>query len=880
MEIEEIKMIQTPWFFSVDEIFEKQNTSINGLTTSEANNRLKYFGQNNFINIKSISIFKLAIKQFMSPLIFILAGAAILTTFLQEWVNTIFILGAILINVGLGLYREYQAESTLEKLVTYIKNRSRVIRDNHEKEIDSHLLVPGDIINLSYGSRIPADARIIRVNNFRVDEAILTGESMPVEKSNNIIKESSQVADRINMVYAGTMVVEGFSTAVVVQTGINTELGKIADLVSNTDRAITPIQKGVSQLSWYIFSLTMFIVVCIFILGVLRGEPIFQMLVLSAAVAVGAVPEALPIALTIILSVGAERIAKRKGIIRKLAAAETLGSATLIMTDKTGTLTKADMKLVGVYTYNILVKEEYNEKSHPHFSDEQKKILELSLRNIDVAVENPEDDEKKWNFSGRPFEINIAKASILHNISNKEMLLESSNLYLPFNSTNKFSISKDHNHYIIMGAPDILLEKTDIDKDEYLKVSAWIQQASSAGKRLIAIGTIEGSKDIKDINKINNINFEGILSFFDPIREEVPEAIKNIENHGVKVIMITGDLKGTALSVGKSLGWEVKDDEILTGEDIHQMDDSQILEVINKIKIFARVTPEDKLRIGSLYRQLGEVVAMTGDGVNDAPALKMVDIGISLGSGSDVAQSASDLVLLDDNFETISMAIDEGRRILANIRKTFIYLMSNALDQVFVIGGSLILNLALPLTALQIIWVNLFTGSLPALAFAYDDNLDKGLNKHLNKKELLSPEVKILSFGLGTLSSFLLFILYVILLRFDMDIKIVRSIFFVCFSIYILVIPFSFRSLNKSVFSYNPFSNRNLNIAILIGLGLLFITMSLPFMRNLFDIAIMPAKYLWLILVWGIFNIILVEFAKWIFRYRLRIYNKKVNNLV
>lgn len=297
----------------------------------------------------------------MSPLVFILIGAALLTAILGEWINMAVIFSAVLINVGLGLYREYQAENTLEKLVTYIKERSRVIRGGKEKEIDSTLLVPGDIVKLSYGSRVPADARVISVNNLRVDESILTGESVPIEKTSNLIKESSVVmADRINMVYAGTLVEEGFGLVVVTKTGLDTELGKIADLVVSTDRAQTPIQKGVAHLSWYIFILTIFIVVGIFILGVTRGEPLFQMLILSAAVAVGAVPESLPIALTVILSVGAERIALKKGIIRTLSAAETLGSATLIMTDKTGTLTKAEMQLTGVYsTAETLEKHSY-----------------------------------------------------------------------------------------------------------------------------------------------------------------------------------------------------------------------------------------------------------------------------------------------------------------------------------------------------------------------------------------------------------------------------------------------------------------------------------------------------------------------------------------
>lgn len=865
-------IIQTPWFFTSQEVLSKLRTSVNGLSQEEVKKRLEIFGDNDFKKNNNLSIPKLAVKQLMSPLIFILIGAAILTGVLQEWLNMFVIISAILINAGLGLYREYQAENTLEKLKTYIKNRSRVIRNENEQEIESSLLVPGDIIKLSYGSRIPADARLILVNNLKVDEAILTGESIPETKKIDIVSESAQMADRTNMVYAGTLVIEGFATAVIVETGNKTEIGKIAEMVSNTERVNTPIQKGVSQLSWYIFILVMSIVVGIFVLGVFRGEDVFHMLILSAAVAVGAVPEALPIALTVILSVGAERIASKKGIIRKLAAAETLGSATLIMTDKTGTLTKADMQLVGVHTFDMIIKENYFESTITHLSENQKEILKLALHNIDVIVQNPNEKEKNWEFTGHPFETNIAKASAIHNIPLKEIILDQNFLYIPFNSSNKFSISRNSKKCIIMGAPEILLKKSNVDKNTYLKILSWIQDASNNGKRLIAIGSFDAKKEI-DIN-VNSITFEGILSFFDTIREEVPLAIENIETHGVKVVIITGDLKGTAISVAKSLGWSVDDEEVLTGEDIRIMNDEQLLEIIKRIKIFARVTPEDKLRIGNLYRKLGEIVAMTGDGVNDAPALKSMDIGISLGSGSDVAKSAADLVLLDDNFQTISMAIDEGRRILANIRKTFIYLISNSLDMVFVIGGSLIMNIALPFTALQIIWINLFTGSLPALAFAYDENFDKGIDKKLQKKELLTTEVKILSFGLGIISSILIFILYYVLLNYNIDLKVLHSILFVSASSYILFISFSFRSLYKPIYSYNPFSNKKLNIATLVGVGLLIITMTLPFMRNLFEIAPLPFSWIWLIIAWIIFNIILVEITKWIFRLRINVLDK------
>ncbi len=584
---------ETPWFFTSEEVLKKLDTTTSGLGEKEAKDRLDHFGTNDFKKRNTLSIPKMIVKQFASPLIFILMGASILTSILHEWSNTIFIISTVLINVGLGLYREYQAENTLEKLVTYIKDRTRVIRDGDEKEIDSSLLVPGDIIKLSYGSRVPADARILTENNFKVDEAILTGESMPEDKKVEPIAESTVVADRLNMVYAGTLVVEGFGTAVVVHTGNKTEIGKIAEIVGDTERAVTPIQKGVNQLSWYIFLLTILIIIFIFFLGISRGEPLLEMLILSAAVAVGAVPEALPIALTIILSVGAERIAAKKGIVRKLAAAETLGSTTLVMTDKTGTLTKADMQLVGIHTFDVLSNEAYSKSNINRLSEDQKKVLKLALQNIDVIVQNRESSEKDWKFTGHPFEVNIAKASITHSISLDEIVNENESIYIPFNSSHKFSVSKKDDHYIVMGAPDILLQRSKLDKDTYLKILSWIAKASEDGKRLIAVGTLKAGDKIT-VDSVQDISFAGIMSFFDPVRAEVPDAMKNIEDHGVRVVIITGDLKGTAISVAKSLGWTIGDGEVLTGEDIHSMTDKQLLDVIGKIKIFARVTPEDK----------------------------------------------------------------------------------------------------------------------------------------------------------------------------------------------------------------------------------------------------------------------------------------------
>ena len=852
------------WSLDIDKSLELLNSSHKGLNDKEVEERLFKYGNNTFHNKEKKGFLYIFFKQFVSPLIFILIGASVVTGILQEWIDTFVIIFAVLLNVFLGFYHEYNAENTLDKLTSYIKDRSKVLRNGHDQEIDSSQVVPGDILKLSYGSRIPADARLLTVNNLRVDEAILTGESLPIEKNIETLPLASELVDRKNIVHAGTLVVEGFAEALVYATGDSTEIGKIAGIVSSVERSETPLQKSVSKLAWFIFILVIVIVLGILFLGVSRGEPLLPMLVLSAAVAVGAVPEALPIALTVILAIGATRIANKKGIIRKLSAAETLGSATLIMTDKTGTLTKADMQLVGIHIIRDMVTEE-NIANREVFSTEDKELLRMSLSNVDISVENPNDEQKNWNFKGRPFEVNIVKSCLEHEIKVEGIFDTSLKLVLPFNSTNKFSVSDNGDYYTIMGAPDILLKMAEISKEDYMKMEERIESISKEGKRLIGIAKLDKKDSEKfDIKNVRDINFLGTLVFFDPIRPEVPKAIKNIESHGMKIVLITGDLSGTAVSVAKDLDWHVAENQVLVGSDLRQMSDEELLALIPDIKIFARVTPEDKLRVGLLYQRLGEVVAMTGDGVNDSPALKAMDIGISLGSGSDVAKSAADLVLLDDNFETISMAIDEGRKILGNIRKTFVYLMSNSLDEVFVIGGSLIFNLALPLTALQIIWVNLFTGSLPALSFAYDSDIDK--DKYVGKdlRLIFTKEVKVLTLGIGVLTSFLLFILYYFLLSLDLDIATARSIFFVCFSSYILAITFSFRSLSSPLWSYDVFSNKKLNISILISTILLIATMTIPFMRNTFQIAPMPTSWLPFVLFWLLLNILLVEGAKYV----------------
>lgn len=853
------------WLLEPNKVLELFTTSREGLAPSEIAIRKKQFGENTFKDYSRHSALAVFAEQFLSPLIWILIAAGGMTWYLGEIIETVVILGAVAINVGFAFYQEYQAESTIAQLISYIKNRATVLREGVLHDIDAKDLVPGDIVSVTYGNRIPADGRLIEATGLRIDEAILTGESLPVEKDLAPIT-SNAVAERKNNVFCGTYVTQGVGLFVVTETGSATEIGKIAQSVSSAKRVKTPVQNAVRQISWYIFAVALVIVAVIFTLGISRGENIFDMIVLSAAVAVGAVPEALPITLTVILSVGVFAISKKGGLIRKLDAAETLGSTTLILTDKTGTLTKAELSLENIYTVHELVSGSGAEQSGltaglTEISEQQKKFIAQAYPNIQATVEKTGSDASTWVYTGGAFDVVILKS--IYTLGLDEVLHHKGVLVSPFNSSNKYSVSIQGMHQVILGAPDILINHSNLSESDKAKALAHLQKLSEEGRRLIALGKKkipEGASVAKSTTSIEELELEALFAFSDPLRPEVIAAISDIQSKGVQVKIITGDMAGTAKHIAREVGILVTEEEIISGEQLRGFDDEALLTLLPKIKLFVRVTPEDKMRVGMLYRKLGEIVAMTGDGVNDAPALKAMDIGVSLASGSDVAKSAADMILLDNNFKAITDTITEGYKIRSNIQKTFVYLMSNSLDEVLVIAGSLIAGLALPLTALQIIWVNMLTGTLPALAFAYDDHHTARNNKH---KHIFSNRIKILALGIGTLSSLFLFELYYVLVNTVGDPLVARSIFFVCFATYVLTISYSFKNIDKLIVQYNPFSNVRLNVANVIGFGFIIATVTVPFFQDIFQVTSIPFRMLWIVIVWNIANVALVEFSKW-----------------
>lgn len=844
-------------------LFEYLKSSPNGLVNKEVEHRLAKNGPNTFSDKNKNTLIKIVFLQFLSPLIFILIFAGLVTLYLNEIIETVVIMSAVLINVIFSAYQEYRAETTIESLKSLIKNRASVLRNGAVQQIDAEGLVVGDIVLLNYGSRVPADCRVIEANDLRIDESILTGESIPVEKFDTQI-DSDLIAERKNYAFSGTLVNNGNGVGVVVSTGDQTEIGKIAKSITSTKKVLTPVQNAVKNISWYIFIVALVIVAFIFILGINRGENLFDMLVLSSAVAVGAVPEALPISLTVILSIGVLNISKKGGLIRKLAASETLGSTSLILTDKTGTLTEGKLVLDNVLTPNDVLSDSIENSLvfvNENITDQQKQILKSAYQNITATVEMVGDDKNNWVYNGSAFETIILKS--IYDLNIDVAGVAKNKLITPFNSTNKFSVSNNNGQFLVLGAPDILINNSVLSTEQKSQALANIHKLSEFGKRLIALGSCNFDSNAN----ISSVQLMGIFAFSDTIRPHIKDSINSIMQSGVDVKIISGDLPGTVKYIGKQIGIIADTDQVLTGSQIGKMSDAELLSVIKNVKIFARVTPEDKLRIGKLYQSLGEVVAMTGDGVNDSPALKAMNIGISLASGSDVAKSASDMILVNNDFNTIVNTVKEGHNIKSNIQKVFIYLMSSSLDEVFVIAGSLIAGLALPLTALQIIWVNILTGTLPALAFAYDKNN----NKHYqSSKKIFNFKVKFLAIGLGAFSSVLLFSLYYLLSVNIADIKLAQTIFFLCFSVYVLAISYSFKNLDKSIFSYNIFSNKRLNIANVIGIGFIVLTVYTKFGQRVFNLTHVPTSYLWILFGWLAVNIFLVEVVKLGFNIRQR----------
>jgi Ca2+-transporting ATPase len=792
---------------------------------------------------------------------------------LKDYNDSIFIFVAVTINTLLGFYQESKAENALSGLTNYLQKKTKVLRNGHIREILTEELVPGDIINFSSGDKIPADGRIIHSSNLIIDESILTGESLPVEKNNREISLGAALGDKKSMVFSGTLVADGLGSAVITSTGINTEFGIISNLLTNIVDEATPLQKNINSFSKKLTWVVLVISAIIFLLGLYYNYSAFEMFMMSVAVAVAAIPEGLVIAITVILAVGVERLAKRKGVVRRLLSAETLGDTSIILTDKTGTLTEAKMNLARIDIPFI-----DNQASELEYKNT---ILKYAILCTDAQVENPEDPIEKWKIIGKSMDASLVKEAAT-NFGIKEFDLRKSISViekLPFNSQSKFSAVKilenREEKIVLIGAPEIVLKmchsfywngKKVISEEEKASILQDIHKNATAGFRIIAVTSTDKKIDITKTDKIDGLSYLGNILLRDPVRKDVGGVIKEIENDGIKTVIVTGDHTGTAISVARELGIIIDKDSVIEQHQLGLIDDEELKTRISNVKIFSRIDPQSKVRIAKVFQSLGYVVAMTGDGVNDAPALKQADVGIAVGSGSEVAREASDLVLLDDSFNIIVAAIDEGRKILQNIKKVLVFCLLTFFDEILLVGGSIIFNIPMPLTAAQILWVNFIVDSLPTISLSYEDEKNEGKNirKRISRSSIFDKDMKFLAWGVGVLTSVVLFILYYILLKLGIDQYLIKTFIFMSFGIYTLMLIFSVRSLDKNIWEYNPFSNKFTNISSILGIGLMITSIYNPAMQKLLTTVPLPANWLLAVFLVGFICFVMMETGKFL----------------
>ena len=836
---------------NIYEVLKEKNTDERiGLSTDEAKKRRIEYGLNKLNQKKKESLFIKFIKQFNDFMIIILIIASIISLVLakmegtNDYIDSIIIIAIVIFNAILGLIQESKAEKSIEALQKMSSPTAKVKRDEKIIEVSSEEIVPGDIVILEAGKFVPADCRLINSYNLKIEEAALTGENIPVEKdAKKILKKDIAMGDMVNFAFATTIVIGGHAEAVVTETGMNTRVGRIANMIINDESPETPIQKKLGEVGKNLGIICLGICFLIFIIGIFKKIEIKEMFMTSVGLAVAAIPEGLPAIVTIVLSIGVTKMAKKNAIIRKLPAVETLGSSSVICSDKTGTLTQNKMTVVNLSNINGEIQNQY----------EKNFLLELGSMCTDVTLGIRNKTNEKYNLGeiyiadGEPTEKAIVQKALDSNINKEKLYREYERITdIPFSSERKLmtTIHKTEDGYRIItkGAPDVLINKCNryyfngtelnLDNNNKNKIKIINEEMAQKALRVLAVGY----KDVKelpeqlDVNIENNLTFVGLIGMIDPPREGVKESIKICKNAGIKTVMITGDHIITAKAIARELGILYGKDLAITGKELDNISDKELEKNIMRYSVFARVSPEHKVRIVNAYRKAGNVVAMTGDGVNDAPALKNADIGIAMGqNGTDVAKNASDMILTDDNFVTIVSAVKEGRNIYDNIKKAIHFLIATNVGEIVTIFFGLLLGLESPLLAIQLLWINLVTDSIPAIALG----LERPETDIMDKKPK-NPKKGIFADGLwGNIFVEGMMIGILTLLAFSIGnnkygLEIARTMAFVCLGMLELVHSFNIKS-DKSIFKVGIFENRFLIGAFLLGTilqcGIVFVPM-------------------------------------------------------
>lgn len=885
----------------IKDVLTELKTSSRGLTSKEAANAIKKFGRNATPEPKSASPIGIFLSQFKNPLLYIVLAATIVSFALGHIFDSIFIGIVLLVNALAGFVEEYRAEKAVAELKKFLRFNARVVRDGEEKIISTEEVTVGDIIKLQNGDRVPADARLIEQIELMVDESMLTGESLPILKKTAALKAEVSIGDRANMIFAGTLVVEGVATAVITAVGQMTEIGKIIQLTKSATKAQTPLQKNLYKLSKLLGFLVLIIVSGIGLWGFLSGQNLNEILITSLALAVSTIPEGLLPSITIVLVLGTRRILKKKALVKKLQAAETLGAVTVIATDKTGTLTMGEMRVSRILTSSRELLHD-QEKSAYNANGAESHILALKITSLlsTAFVENELAPLAEWKVQGKPTDRALLFAAIEAGIRRRDLepyFIKKD--YLPFDSSRKYTAglfettkgihqnSTPENLFFIMGAPEIIFShatKIHIDghtakltEKEIIELNKKLESLAGQGLRVMAVAwreieTSQSTTCLTDKNCggwLSDLTLVGFIALQDPLRKEAASVIRQVREAGIRPIMVTGDHRLTATAIAKELGFTVDASAVMEGKDLDSMSEEELFKRIPEISVFARISPAHKIKIVRALKNHGEVVAMIGDGTNDAPALRESDVGVAVDAGTDVAKEAADVILFDNNFKTIVSAVEEGRTIFENIKKLLIFLLADDFAEIILFIGALALGLPLPLLPAHILWINVIEDTFPNIALTAEKReLDvmKMPPRH-PKSPIFTHHLTGFMSSVAVISGLAALGLFVYLIQNGLAINQARTailILMVCDS---LLFAYSTKTLYRSIFHKQIFNNRLLNYAFLFGIIALSFAIFIPIAQNMLK-TVSPPLWIWG-LVGGILiiEVLLIEAAKrfWLF---------------
>lgn len=867
---------------SVEDVFKEVQSSPSGLSSQEAASRLEKYGANTLQEGKKKSLLEKFVDQFKDFMILVLLVAAVVSMFAHQGepdpTDAIIILAVVLLNAVLGVFQESKAEEAIEALKKMASPVASVLRDGHVEHIKGEDIVVGDVVILEAGDVVPADMRLFEVNTVKIEESALTGESVPVDKD-LVIPTGDEVGigDRTNMAFSSTNVTYGRAVGVVTSTGMNTEVGKIANMLANTEEGKTPLQENQDALGKWLTIMILVIAVIIFVVGMLRGNEWTHMLLTAIAIAVAAIPEGLPAISTIILALGTQKMAQRNALVRKLPAVETLGGVEIICSDKTGTLTLNQM------TVEKMV---YDNEIHDASEEISKDNIALRVMNLANDTKISQDN----SLLGDPTETAMVQYGLDKNYDVREELVNIPRIAeVPFDSTRKLMTTihqLEDGKYLVAtkGAPDMLLDRvTKIDKhgevsafteDDRTTLMKLNKEMATQALRVLAMAykVIDTLPETVDTDSIeHDLIFAGLVGMIDPERKEAAAAIKVAQSAGIRTIMITGDHRDTAQAIAKRLGIlrPEQEDGVLTGGELNDISDEELERTVETYSVYARVSPEHKVRIVKAWQKNGKVVSMTGDGVNDAPSLKQADIGVGMGiTGTEVSKGASDMVLADDNFETIVVAVEEGRKVFANIQKAVQYLLSANFGEVMTMFVATMAGWSI-LEPIHILWINLVTDVFPAIALGLEEaeadimnHPPRGKSSNFLSNGVL-PSIFYQGFFEGGIT---LFVFWYATHIANWGNPVGETMAFATLGLIQLFHAFNVKSVYKSLGTVGAFKNKLFNYAILVSAVMLLSVMVIPGLTTVFDVAILTAEQ-WLFVVGAAFSIVpIVEIAKAIMR--------------